>query len=344
MKYIDLRSDTVTMPTDEMRKAMFEAEVGDDVYGDDPTIIKLEELAAQMLGKEAALFMATGVMGNQVSIMTHTKRGDEIIAGINSHIVHYEAGAPAILSGVNMALVCNDNNYIYAHDVKRLTRPTTDIHFPRTSLLCLENALTNGDVVPLDVLKASYNTAKELGVSVHLDGARIFNAALALGCEAKDIADCADSVMFCISKGLCAPVGSLLCGSKEFIERARKNRKIVGGGMRQAGVLAAAGIIALEKMTKRLHIDHENAVYLGNELNKIEGITCDMNRVKINMVFFKVEIKGFDNDKFVQFMREKNIKIGGSSSFDYRYVTNNDISKENLDFVLQSMREYIRTI
>lgn len=344
MRFIDLRSDTVTMPTEEMRAAMMNAEVGDDVYGDDPTVNKLQKMAAELLGKEDALFVATGTMGNQVSVMTHTQRGDEIIAGQNCHIVHYEVGAPAILSGVSYALVSNDNGYIYAKDVERLVRPTTDIHFPRTSLLCLENALTNGDVVPVSVLRETYAAAKKLGLGVHLDGARIFNAALALGVDAKEIADCADSVMFCVSKGLCAPVGSLLCGSKEFITRARKNRKILGGGMRQAGVLATCGIVALEKMVQRLPEDHANAKYLAEELGKIEGISCDINRVKINMVFFSVNMKGFDDKAFVDFMLAKKIKIGGSASFDYRFVTSNDVSKPDTDKVLGAIKEYIGTI
>ncbi|MEG1778287.1 MAG: threonine aldolase family protein, partial [Angelakisella sp.] len=286
MKYIDLRSDTVTQPTEEMRLAMMEAVVGDDVYEDDPTVNRLQELAAEMLGKEAALFVVSGTMGNQVSIMAHTSYGDEIIVGARSHVVSHECGAPARLAGVNFAMADNPNDFVYAADIKRLTRKD-DIHCPRTSLVCLENPLVCGDVVPLAVLRESYDMAKSLGLSVHMDGARIFNCALALGVSPKEIAACTDSVMFCLSKGLCAPVGSMICGTREFIARARRMRKILGGGMRQAGVLATCGIIALEKMTLRLGEDHESAKYLAAELNKIQGIEVETNRVKINMVFWK---------------------------------------------------------
>ncbi|MDR1970814.1 MAG: aminotransferase class I/II-fold pyridoxal phosphate-dependent enzyme, partial [Treponema sp.] len=256
-QYVDLRSDTVTQPTAEMREAMAAAEVGDDVYGDDPTMNRLEALAAKTMGKEAALFVSSGTQGNQVSLMTHTRPGDELIAGLASHVIHYEGGAAARLSLLGYAPVDNGDHRIYADDVRRLVRPAGDPHFPRTSLLCLENALCDGTAVPLDLMRSASEAARALGLKVHLDGARIFNAALALGVPVTELAACADSVMFCVSKGLCAPVGSLVCGSREFIDRARGNRKILGGGMRQAGVLAACGIIALEKMTGRLREDHE---------------------------------------------------------------------------------------
>ncbi|QQO10886.1 GntG family PLP-dependent aldolase [Breznakiella homolactica] len=343
-KIIDLRSDTVTQPTEEMRIAMKEAEVGDDVYGDDPTINRLEALAAQMMGKEAALFVPSGTMGNQLSIMTHTTPGNEIIAGIQSHIIHYEGGAAARISGVGYALVDNPNTFIYAEDVRRLMRPADDPHFPRTKLLCLENALCDGNVVPLDILKASAQAAWDLGLAVHLDGARIFNAALALGTDAKNIAACADTVMFCVSKGLCAPVGSLLCGPRDFIHRARVNRKILGGGMRQAGVLAACGIVALEKMTKRLHEDHENARYLGEALNSIPGITADMDQIKINMVFWTPEIPGFAADSFIKFLASRGITVYGNLGTQYRFVTHNGIDKEVIDRVITVLREYIASL
>ncbi len=340
MNFLDLRSDTTTKPTEEMRKAMANAEVDDDVYGDDPTINRLEALAAEIMGKEAALFVPSGTMGNQLAIMTHTSRGEEIIAGTDSHIVRFEGGAPAILSGVNLSLVENADTYIYPEDIKRKVRPSGNLHYPKTSLLCLENALCNGDVVPMEIMKNSYQTAKDLGLLVHLDGARIFNAALALGVSAKEIADCADSVMFCISKGLCSPVGSLLCGSKEFIDKARYNRKILGGGMRQAGVLAACGLISLTTMVERLHEDHENARLLGEMLSEIDGITSDLSKVKINMVFFKVDIDGFKEADFVKFMHENGVKIYGEMAGEYRFVTSNNVNGDDVKNIVTLVADY----
>jgi threonine aldolase len=341
-RYIDLRSDTVTLPTPEMREAMARAEVGDDVYRDDPTVNRLEELAARTLGKEAALFVPSGTMGNQLCVMTHIRPGNEIIVGAASHIVHYEAGAAAKLSGAAYALVDNPDHFIYGQDVRRLVRPGGNVHYPGTALLCLENALCDGNVVPLAELRAAADAAHELGLKVHLDGARIFNAALALGVPASAIAACADSVMFCVSKGLCAPVGSLVCGTAEFVEKARYNRKILGGGMRQAGVLAACGLIALEKMTGRLSADHENARVLGDRLSEIQGISVNRERIRINMVFWKTEIPGFDGDGLVSFMLKRGIKI--SEGPEYRFVTHNDVSREDIDTVTSALREYVAGI
>lgn len=340
MRYIDLRSDTVTMPTDEMRKAMFEAEVGDDVYGDDPTINALEKMAAEMVGKEAALFVTSGTMGNQLGVMTHTTRGDEVILGENAHIAVHEVGATAVLSGVQLRTIKSSDDILYPEAVERAIR-VDDIHEPRTGLICLENALANGTVVPLDVMKGVYDVAKLHNIPVHLDGARLFNAATALGCTAKDITQYTDSVQFCLSKGLCAPVGSILAGSKEFIKKARKNRKLLGGGMRQAGFLAAAGIIALEKMTKRLGEDHENAKYLGKRLLEIPGIELDLEKIQINMVFFELNRPGFDSRSLVSKLFEKGIKINGEDAGLFRFVTNNDVTKKDIDFVIDTMKEVL---
>lgn len=340
LRYIDLRSDTVTMPTDEMRKAMFEAEVGDDVYGDDPTINALEKMAAEMVGKEAALFVTSGTMGNQLGVMTHTTRGDEVILGENAHIAVHEVGATAVLSGVQLRTIKSSDDILYPEAVERAIR-VDDIHEPRTGLICLENALANGTVVPLDVMKGVHDVAKLHNIPVHLDGARLFNAAVALGCTAKDITQYTDSVQFCLSKGLCAPVGSILAGSKEFIKKARKNRKLLGGGMRQAGFLAAAGIIALEKMTKRLGEDHENAKYLGERLLEIPGIELDLEKIQINMVFFKLNRPGFDSSSLVSKLFEKGIKINGEDAGLFRFVTNNDVTKKDIDFVIDTMKEVL---
>ena len=339
MRYIDLRSDTVTMPTDEMRKAMAEALVGDDVYGDDPTINKLEELAARMVGKEAALFVPSGTMGNQLAIMSHTSYGDEIIVGANSHIVVHEVGAAARLSGVSYAIVDNPDDRIYAEDVIRKIR-TDDIHHPKTGLVCLENALANGTVVPLDIMKDAYEAAKANGIPVHTDGARLFNAATALGVDASEIAKYTDSVMFCLSKGLCAPVGSMLAGSKEFINKARRMRKLLGGGMRQAGILAAAGIIALEKMTKRLHEDHENIKYMAEKLLEMPEISLKPENVQIDMVYFDIVKEGFDAAAFTDYLFNNGVKINNDWPLEFRYVAHNDISREDIDKVIGLMKEY----
>ncbi|MDR0399638.1 MAG: threonine aldolase [Treponema sp.] len=339
---IDLRSDTVTLPTAEMREAMAAAELGDDVYGDDPTMNRLTELAARTLGKEAALFVPSGTMGNQLCIMTHTRPGNEIIVGAASHIVCHEAGAAARLSGAAYALVDNPDHQIHAADVRRLVRPGGNVHYPATALLCLENALGDGNVVPLEEMRAAAGAAHERGLKVHLDGARIFNAALALGVPVRDIAACADSVMFCVSKGLCAPVGSLVCGSAEFVERARYNRKILGGGLRQAGVLAACGIVALEKMTARLAEDHENARLLGEYLAAIPGIQVDREKIRINMVFWSASIPGFDDDAFRAFMERRRVIIGeGGPAGEYRFVTHRGVSREDIGAAAAALRDYV---
>lgn len=330
MRYIDLRSDTVTNPTANMRRAMAEAIVGDDVYGDDPTVRILEEKAAQMLGKEAALFVPSGTMGNQVCIMTHTKRGDEIILGENCHIVAHEVGAAALLSNVSYKALKTENDIPNPKQIKQSIRPK-NIHFPDTGLICLENALANGHVVELDIMSQIYDIARESGVPVHLDGARIFNAAHALGVSAKEIAAYADSVMFCLSKGLCAPVGSMVCGTYDFVERARKNRKLLGGGMRQAGIIAAAGIVALDEMVERLVEDHKNAKYLATLLSKIPRVSIDLDSVQINMVFFKIQGEDKLLSELPDIFLENNIKINGLDEGLFRFVTSNEISKDDVE-------------
>ena len=338
MRYIDLRSDTVTQPTEEMRQAMLTVEVGDDVYNDDPTITKLEELAAKITGKEAALFTPSGTMANQLAVMTHTNRGDEVILGENSHIVVHEVGGASVISQIGYRIIKNPDDSINACDVQKAIRPD-DIHVPTTGLLCLENALANGTVVGLKKMEEAYGVAKTHDIPVHLDGARIFNAATYLGVEVSEIAKYTDTLMFCLSKGLCSPVGSILCGDKRFIAKARKNRKLLGGGMRQAGFLAAAGIISLEKMTKRLHIDHDNAKYLGEALSKLSFIKVDLEKIHINIVFFFIEKEGFDHDNFADNMLKKGIKINGrEDDGSYRFVTHNDITREDIDTVIGILR------
>ncbi|KUK03493.1 MAG: L-threonine aldolase [Thermotoga sp. 50_1627] len=327
---IDLRSDTVTKPTAEMRKAMAEAEVGDDVYGEDPTVNRLEELAAKMFGKEAALFVASGTMGNQVSIMAHTQRGDEVILESDSHVFWYEAGAMAVLSGVMPHPIKGKNGAMDPEDVRRAIKPK-DIHFPRTSLIVIENThnRSGGRVVPLENFRAIYEIAKQHGINVHVDGARIFNASIASNVSVKEYAMYADSLMFCLSKGLCAPVGSVVVGSKQFIERARKARKILGGGMRQAGVLAAAGIVALTKMVERLREDHENAKFLALKLREI-GYMVNPEEVETNMVILRTDNLKVDAHQLLKVMRENGVLAVALSNSSIRLVTHNDVSRNDI--------------
>ena len=342
MTMIDLRSDTVTLPTDAMREAMKNAAVGDDVYGDDPTVNELQDLAAAMTGKEAAIFVPTGTMGNQASIMAHTRPGDEIIAAADSHIVVNEAGGAARLSGVSIAMARNPDGTVTAEDVHRLTRPLGNAHYPRTSLVCLENALGNGCVVSLDQMKAVRDAAREHNLLVHLDGARIFNAAVSLGVEAGEIADCVDSLTFCLSKGLCAPVGSLICGTEAFIAEVRRCRKVLGGGMRQAGVLAACGLVSLRTMTKRLGDDHDNAKRLGALLAEVPGVAIDLEKIQINMVYFEVGINGFDREAFSAFMLRNGFLVTSPyAGAPFRLVTHNGVSRKDVETFAGLFKDYV---
>jgi len=340
MQFIDLRSDTVTEPTEEMRQAMAAAKVGDDVYEDDPTVIELEEMAAKMTGFDAALFTPSGTMANQLAIMAHTKRGDEVILGHNSHIVAHEVGGAAILSNVSYRIVNNPDDTISGQDIRMLVR-ASNIHYPDTGLVCIENALSNGTVVSVEKMKDAYTAAKEHNLPVHLDGARLFNAATYLDVDVKELTAYSDSAMFCLSKGLCSPVGSMLCGDRSFISKARKYRKLLGGGMRQIGVLAASGIISLTKMTKRLNIDHDNAKYMATALAQIPAITLDVDSVHINILFFKITNPEFDHDAFAKYLLEKGIKINAADNGVYRVVTHNDISREDIDFTIKTIKEKV---
>jgi threonine aldolase len=331
MRYIDLRSDTVTRPTLAMRAAMAAAEVGDDVYGDDPTVNELEALAAETLGFEAALFVTSGTMGNQLGIMSQTRRGDEIIAGANSHIFMHEVGAAAVLSGVTVRQVDYPNCIPVPAMVEAAIRPD-DIHEPPTSLICLENALANGRLVPVETMAEIRRIADKHGLNVHLDGARVFNAAAALGVDVKEITRYADSVSCCLSKGLCAPVGAIFAGRAETLKRARKCRKLLGGGMRQAGILAAAGILALKEMPKRLSEDHANAKRLAELLSQIDGVSIDKDSVEINMVFFKLDRSAELKAALPEKMKQHGILINPEELGEFRFVTNNDVSAKDVEF------------
>ncbi|MFL0247804.1 low-specificity L-threonine aldolase [Candidatus Clostridium stratigraminis] len=338
MEFIDLRSDTVTVPTKEMREAMYNAVVGDDVYEDDPTVKELEEYAAKLVNKEAALFVPSGTFGNQLALLTHCRRGDEVILGDDCHIVVHEVGASSVIAGVQLRTLKSCNGVLDPNEIATRIR-TADIHFPKTGLICLENAHSNGRVIPIANMESIYKIAKESDIPVHLDGARLFNAASYLNVEAEEITANCDSVMFCLSKGLCAPIGSILAGSREFIASARKGRKLMGGGLRQVGFLAAAGLVALKSMTKRLNEDHENALFLGMELEKLPRIKVNLKDIHINMVYFKVSEANFNKDTFVNYMYERGIKINSEENGEFRFVTNYWIDKEDINYVVKVMKK-----
>ncbi len=338
MRYIDLRSDTVTQPTREMREAMYNAVVGDDVYGDDPTVNRLEKMAADMLGKEAALFLPSGTMANQIGVMCHTSRGDEVILSGDCHIFIHEVGGVAVLSGANLRPLSFPRGIYDPVMIEKAIRPA-DIHQPRTALICLENALSNGRVVPIEIMAAVYNLAKQKDIAVHLDGARLFNAAIALGVDVREISKNCDTLSCCLSKGLAAPVGSLLAGDAATIERARKYRKMLGGGMRQCGVLAAAGIIALEEMVKRLPEDHDNAKYLAKRLAELAGVEMEEDSPQINMVFFKLHRTSEFIETLPAKLLEKGIKINEAGQRGFRLVTSNEVCREDIDYFIEALND-----
>ncbi|MFT5871666.1 MAG: threonine aldolase [Clostridium sp.] len=342
MKFIDLRSDTVTEPTQRMRDAMFTAEVGDDVYGDDPTVNALEEYAAKLVGKEAALFVPSGTFGNQLALFTHCTRGNEVIIGDDCHIVIHEVGGSSIIAGVQLRTIVSSKGELDPKQITaRIRKEEEDIHYPSTGLICIENAHSCGRVIPLCTMEAIYTSAKEHDVPVHLDGARLFNACAYLDVTAPEVTKYCDTVMFCLSKGLCAPIGSMLAGNKKFIAKARKKRKVMGGGLRQSGILAAAGLVALKEMIPQLKIDHENAILLGEELSKIPGIVVNKEDTHINMVYFDMKKTGFNTDKLVEEFYKIGIKINGEEDGLMRFVTHNWVSEKDIKFVINSMKEIL---
>ena len=345
MKIIDLRSETVTHPTPAMRQAMFEAEVGDDVYHEDPTVNRLEIMAAEIMGKEAALFTTSGTQSNIIAVLTHTSHGDEIIVGDEAHILWYEVGGAAALCGVTMRTVPNDScGRLNPDDIDRVIRGR-DMHYPETTLLCLENTHNRcgGAVLTTDYTDEVCNLAHTRGLKVHLDGARIFNAAIALGVPACALAQNSDSVALCLSKGLSAPVGSLLCGSKDFVERARKFRKMLGGGMRQAGVIAAAGIVALETMVDRLAEDHSNARHLAEGLAGIEGITLAQDDIPTNIVMFDLSPE-LSVAEFFKSLERAGVKVGLRDGRPFRAVTHCMVSSSDIDEALTRIEAVCRRL
>ena len=334
MKYIDLRSDTVTKPTPEMREAMAKAEVGDDVYGDDPTINRLQEIAAEMTGHEAGLFVASGTMGNLSAVLTHCGRGDEVILGKEAHIYRYEAGGVSVLGGVHSCQVPNQPDGTIALDEIEKAIRYDDPHQPITRLVAIENTQNRcgGRCLSVEYTRQVVEFAHERGLKVHLDGARIFNAAAGLGVPVKELTAPVDSVTFCLSKGLSAPVGSVLCGSREFIQRAHRTRKLLGGGMRQAGVLAAAGIVALENMVPRLGEDHVRARNLAEGLSEKRGLVLDAGTPATNMIFMNlsddVELSA---SELAEKLKEHGILAGVSGARRFRLVTHYWIDDEAVE-------------
>ena len=339
MKIIDLRSDTVTLPTPEMREAMYRAEVGDDVYGEDPTVNRLEEMAAERLGKEAALFVVSGTMGNLVALLTHCGRGDEIILGHRSHTFLFEQGGMASLGGIIPHTIPNQpDGTLRLEDIEGAIRGD-NVHFPRTRLVCLENThnVCNGTPITAAYTAQVGRLAHDHGLRVHVDGARIFNAAAALEVDVDELVKDVDSVQICLSKGLCAPVGSLVCGSADFIAEARRSRKVVGGGMRQAGILAAAGIVALERIAGRMADDHARARRLAEGLAEIPGV--EVAPVATNILYFGLTDEVSKSpEEVVAGLDERGVRVLGRVNGRFRAVTHYWISDEDIEMAIQATR------
>lgn len=344
MRMIDLRSDTVTLPSPAMRKAMYEAELGDDVYGEDPTVNKLQEVSAELLGTEDALLMVSGTMSNLVALLTHAGRGDEVIMGDRAHTFLYEGGGPAGLGSITTHMVKNQpDGTLKLGDVEGAIRPLGNVHLPLTKLVVIENTHNRmgGTVLPIKYMDTLGDLARRHSLKVHLDGARIFNASVALGVEAKALTRSVDSVGFCLSKGLACPVGSVLCGSKEFIDEARRYRKMVGGGMRQAGVLAAAGLVALDEMIDRLADDHANARRLAEGLAEIPGIEVNLDSVQSNIIVFDLTTPELTAEGFLAAMKDKGISFSVIAGKQFRLVTHYGVEASDIDAALDVFRKVI---
>lgn len=331
---IDLRSDTVTKPTFDMREAAFEAKVGDDVYEEDPAVNELEEYTAARLGKEAALFVPTGTMGNQITALTHCRPGQEVILEVDSHIFYYEGAGISALAGVQPRTIHGSRGVMDPEKVRGAIRED-DIHLPETGLICLENThnRAGGAVVPMENMQEIYGIARENEIPVHLDGARLFNASVASGVDVKDYAAHADSVQFCLSKGLGAPVGSVIAGSASFIKKARKWRKRLGGGMRQAGIIAAPGLVALKTMVGALRDDHHNAQLLDSGLRGVDGLSIE-NKVETNIVLVNTKVAGFTAKEFVGKLKEAGILAIPYGPYTVRLTTHHDVDREDMEEVI----------
>jgi len=336
---VDLRSDTLTLPTPEMREAMARAEVGDDVWQEDPTVRRLEALAAERLGKEAGLFVTSATQGNLVSVLAQTRPGQEVVLDVDAHIFNYEVAGTSVIGGVQMRPVKTERGFPSPGQVRETLRPS-NIHIPPTELVCLENTHNRhkGTCCTPEEIAAVAAVAHEAGVPVHLDGARLFNAAVALGRPARDFARDVDSVTFCISKGLGAPVGSVVCGRADFVARARRIRKMLGGGMRQAGVIAAAGIVALERMVDRLAEDHANARALADGVARLPGLRIDLASVQTNIVIFRVD-RPEGVDELVKGCAARKVKIHAVSPTAIRGVTHKDVDADDIVRTLDAFKE-----
>ena len=343
-RIIDLRSDTVTLPTPRMREAMYRAELGDDVFGEDPTVNRLQEMAAERLGKEAGLLVVSGTMGNLVSLLTHCGRGDEVVMGDRAHTFLFEAGGASALGGIHVRTVPNQpDGTIRPADVVAAIRGD-NVHFPRSRLVCLENTHNrcSGAALSPAQMESVAAVARAHGLRVHLDGARIFNAAVALGLPARELAAVADSVSFCLSKGLSAPVGSVICASKAFIAEARRQRKVVGGGMRQAGIIAAAGIVALEEMIDRLAEDHAHARLLAEAIAEIPGLAIDPPPVLTNIVIFEVTDPRLTPQELSRRLLARGVKINPTEGRSLRAVTHYGIERTDVEQAIRVLRQVMQ--
>jgi threonine aldolase len=341
---IDLRSDTVTLPSPAMREAMARAELGDDVYGEDPTVNRLEAMAAELVGKEAAVLVASGTMGNLAALLAHGQRGQRVVCGDECHIFYYEAGGASALGGmVYHTLPTDAGGMLPLELVRAALVPTTDAHRAPAGVLCLENTHNRcgGTVLPINYLAAAHAIAQEAGVPLHLDGARVFNAAVALGVDVRAITRHVDTVQFCLSKGLAAPIGSLVAGPQAFIERVRRARKMLGGGMRQAGVIAAAGIVALTEMVERLDEDHANARRLAEGLAAIPGLRVDLDRVQSDIVRFELVAEQLTATSFLQEMRERGVLMGGMGERTVRAVTHYGVGPADVERAIAAAYEIL---
>ena len=342
---IDLRSDTVTLPTEEMLEAIRHAKLGDDVYSEDPTVNRLEEMAAERLGKEAALLVASGTMANLVSLMCNAKRGELVILESESHMYWYEVGGVSAVAGLLPWPLKSKFGALDPEDVEAAIKPR-NIHFPEPALVCVEDTHNRhgGTIVTPERLKAISEVAGVHGLRVYMDGARLFNAAVALKIDVKEFAKHVDNLMFCLSKGLSCPVGSLVVGTRDFVEKARKIRKLLGGGMRQAGVIAAPGIIALEKMVGRLEDDHRNARFLAEGMTRIDGLGVDLERVQTNMVLFSVDDLGVGDAPFVSALMDKGVLAAAIAKNRIRLVTHRGIEREHVEKALNAIENVVANI
>ena len=342
---IDLRSDTVTLPTEEMLDAIRHAKLGDDVYGEDPTVKKLEEMAAEKMGKEAALLVTSGTQANLVSLMNNAKRGDLVFLEAESHIYWYEGGGISAIAGLLPWLIKGDFGAINPEDIEAAIRPK-NIHFPEPSLICIENTHNRygGTIVTPSQMRAISEVAQKHGLKFYMDGARIFNAAVALRIDVKEFTRHVDNLMFCLSKSLSCPVGSVVVGGQQFIDRARKTRKVLGGGMRQAGIIAAAGIVALEKMIDRLEEDHRNARQLAEGIAKIRGIKVDLEAVQTNMVRFDISDLGVPDELFVLKLKENNVLVSTMAKNSLRMVTHRGIEKVHIEKAIIAIESIVKEL